>query len=124
MRGILLSYLQMANLAIKPDFLIWNFLKAYTEETLEFEIVSLARSTSDKYNEFPGPLILLEQIFSFNSTEELLPLTLAEVSEWPLALNKRFTCDVCSRPYRAKRELTRHMKKHTSPDKYSCTVEG
>jgi uncharacterized Zn-finger protein len=112
----------MANLEINLDLLIQDCLKAYTEETLEFEILPPARSTTGHYEEFPGQLILPEHILSFNSAEEIAPVTPAEVSELPL--NNRFICSVCSKPYRGKRELTRHMKKHSSPNKYSCTVEG
>jgi uncharacterized Zn-finger protein len=112
----------MANIEINLDFLIQDCLKAYTEETLEFEMP--ARSTTGQYDEFPGQLILPENILSFDLTEELSPVTPAEVSELPLALNNRFICCECSKPYRGKRELTRHMKKHSSPNKYSCTVEG
>jgi hypothetical protein len=34
-----------------------------------------------------------------------------------------FTCDVCSKPYSGKRQLRRHLVKHSSPDKFKCTVE-
>jgi uncharacterized Zn-finger protein len=112
----------MANLGISLDFLIQDCLKAYTEETLEFENLTPARSTTSQYDEFPGSHILPEHILSFNSTEELSPVTPAVVSELPL--NNRFVCSVCSKPYRGKRELTRHMKKHSSANKYICTVEG
>jgi uncharacterized Zn-finger protein len=112
----------MANIEINLDFLIRDCLKAYTEETLEFEILPPARSATGQYEEFPGQLLLPEHILSFDSTEELSHVTPAVVSELPL--NNRFICRVCSKPYRGKLELTRHMKKHSSPNKYSCTVEG
>jgi hypothetical protein len=114
----------MEPLEINLDFLIRDCLKAYTEETLEFDIPSSARSTTDQYDEFPSPLIFPENVFNFNSIEELSPLSPAEASDGFLALNNRFNCNVCSRPYRGKRELTRHMKKHYSPNRYSCTIEG
>jgi uncharacterized Zn-finger protein len=128
----------MANLEINLDLLIQDCLKAYTEETLEFEVLMPVRSSAGQYDDFPVPLImpehilsfdfseelsiLPEHIVSFNSTEELSPVTPAEVSELPL--NNRFICSVCSKPYRGKRELTRHMKKHYSPNKYFCTIDG
>jgi hypothetical protein len=124
MRGILLSFIQMADLEINLDFLIRDCLKAYTEETLEFEIPSTAQLAKGQYEELPGPFIFPEQILSFNSIEELSPLSPAEASDGFLALKDRFTCRVCSKPYSGNRELNRHMKKHSSPDKFSCTVDG
>jgi uncharacterized Zn-finger protein len=124
MRGILLSYLQMANLEINLDFLIRDCLKAYTEETLEFDIPSPAQLAKIQYDEIPSPLKFPENVFSFNPIEELSPLSPAEASKEFLALNHRFACDLCSKKYRGKRELNRHMKKHDSPNKFSCTIDG
>jgi uncharacterized Zn-finger protein len=109
------------------DFLIRDCLEAYTEETLDFEIPSHARSATDQRDEtadtsfgFPE----LEHIFNFTSTEEVSPITPEEASEGPLGTETPFTCNVCGKPYRGNRQLKRHMKKHSSADKFSCTIEG
>jgi hypothetical protein len=103
------------------DFLIQDCLKAYTEETLEFEVNWPTQLAKGQYEELPGPLIISEQILSFNNIEEASPITPAEASE---CFEYRFTCDVCSKQYRGKRELNRHMKKHDAPNRFSCNIEG
>jgi uncharacterized Zn-finger protein len=109
------------------DFLIRDSSNADTkttkEEILEFRIPSPARAGTIQNNEFPGPLISPKHL-AFNFTQELLPLAQAEASERHLALNDRFTCQVCSKAYRGKRELTRHMKKHDAPNRFSCSIDG
>jgi hypothetical protein len=117
---------------IDLEALIRDCLEAYTEETLEFEIPWPDRSATDQCEEISEiPLIFPEQILSFNpteGTEEASPISTEESKEGPLVPNKTaktpFTCTVCSKPYSGNRQLQRHMKKHSSPDKFSCTIEG
>jgi hypothetical protein len=118
----------MANIQLKKmkiAFLISDSSKADTETTIE-EILAFRfpSPVPGQNDEFPGLLISPKQIFSLNSTQELSPLTQEKASERPLAQNDLFTCRVCSKAYRGKRELTRHMKKHDSPNKFSCSIDG
>jgi hypothetical protein len=58
---MLLSFIQMADLEINLDFLIRDCLKAYTEETLEFEIPSPTQLAKGQFEELPGPVIFPER---------------------------------------------------------------
>jgi uncharacterized Zn-finger protein len=118
------------------DFLIMDSRKATTElpteETFEFGIPSPTQLAKCQFDEFPGPLISPEQNFSkrviatgeFNSTEELSPLSQLDAYKGARALTNRFACNDCHKSYSGKRELTRHMKKHNSPNKFSCSIDG
>jgi uncharacterized Zn-finger protein len=109
------------------DFLISDKADTETtkEEILEFRIPSPAlhaRAGTSQNVEFPGPLISPKQ--GFNSTQELSLLAQAEAYKGARALTNRFTCQVCSKAYRGKRDLARHMKKHNAPNRFSCSIDG
>jgi uncharacterized Zn-finger protein len=118
----------MADIQLKKmnlDFLILDFSKATTEptteETLEFGIHSTSPLATGQYDEISDtPFVFPKQI----SRADLSPISPEEASEGPLGLLTRFTCNVCSKCYRGNMQLRRHMKKHSSPDKFSCSVVG
>jgi uncharacterized Zn-finger protein len=74
----------------------------------------------DKFADIP--FIFPKQNLFFDSMGLISPVSPLEESA--AASKSRIKCSQCGNSYLGSRQLTRHMKKHNEPNKYSCTVAG
>jgi hypothetical protein len=124
------------------DFLIQDCLREYANDYTPSAIdVSSAQSTqSDIFIDVPilpeqrlfdmQPMLVspapsdIAMPFSFKPAQPdiISPVSPAEATlEAP---KSRLKCSQCSNSYLGSRQLKRHMKKHSTPNKYNCTIVG
>jgi uncharacterized Zn-finger protein len=121
----------MSSLQMNLEFLIQDCLKTYEYvPNLADELPSPIQTPQTEHTEQPfqfhEPIVCInfkanEGQLSPISPSEVIPISHSKTTDKP---RKLFICFECDKSYKGIRQLTRHLQKHSAPDKYRCSIEG